>query len=394
MAYLTLNRDKLRENYQRLAALFEGENCQWGVVTKLLCGNALYLDEVLALGARQLLDARIHNLEAIKQRFAQAETVYIRPASLEAVADIVTWADVSLQSSVFTCAALSREAGAQNKIHKVVLMVEMGDLREGVVSDELEEVFAKVARLPHLEVVGLGTNLNCFNGTLPSRQVLKELVSLRDDLEKETGTTIPWISAGTTVTLPILINGDLPEQINHFRIGEALFFGKDIPGQSTLEGFHDDVFTLHAQVVEAAHKPSQPSGELGESPLGQSASGVTASQDQNPEEEIHRALLDVGYLDSAPQFLSTIDPTLSISRASSDLLGVDAEQGRTPLKVGDWIELRPQYMGVLHLMSSDYIAKRVISNDGEILGESHAGVIVEQDLAHQWNSTPQSSQST
>ncbi len=45
--------------------------------------------------------------------------------------DVVRYADISLNSELETISALGAEAVKQNKVHNVVLMADLGDLREG-----------------------------------------------------------------------------------------------------------------------------------------------------------------------------------------------------------------------------------------------------------------------
>ena len=56
--------------------------------------------------------------------------------------------------------------------------------------------------------------------------------------------------------------------VNHFRIGEALFFAKDLFTGETIEGMHNDVFRLYAEIIEITEKPNNPTGELGENVAG------------------------------------------------------------------------------------------------------------------------------
>src|SRR5659263_572684 len=62
MAYLKLYKDNLRHNYDYLEKHFVKNNISWGVVTKLLCGNKLYLKELMKLGVKEMLDTRISNI--------------------------------------------------------------------------------------------------------------------------------------------------------------------------------------------------------------------------------------------------------------------------------------------------------------------------------------------
>ncbi|MFC6666877.1 hypothetical protein ACFP9V_17085 [Deinococcus radiopugnans] len=131
MAYLTLNRPKLQANFDFLETLFGEHHIDWGITTKLLCGNKLFLNEVIRLGRLELLDSRISNLRAIKELSPEAQTVYIKPPASALIEDLVTWADVSFNTELETIRAISAEAVRQNKQHLIIIMIEMGDLREG-----------------------------------------------------------------------------------------------------------------------------------------------------------------------------------------------------------------------------------------------------------------------
>ncbi len=49
------------------------------------------------------------------------------------------------------------------------------------------------------------------------------------------------ISAGSSVVLPLLLKGQVPNAMNHFRIGEAVFLGIDLVNGGRLEELRDDI---------------------------------------------------------------------------------------------------------------------------------------------------------
>ena len=137
MAFIKLYRKKLEENYAFLDKIFKSRNIQWGVVSKLLCGNTIYLKEIIALGVREIHDSRISNLKKIKTLDPDIQTVYIKPPAKRSIEKIVRYADISFNTEIYTIQLLSDEAVKQKKIHKIIIMIEMGDLREGVLGEEL-----------------------------------------------------------------------------------------------------------------------------------------------------------------------------------------------------------------------------------------------------------------
>ena len=153
-----------------------------------------------------------------------------------------------------------------------------------------------------------------------------------------------------------MIKEQLPKQINHFRVGEVLFFGLDLFTNLTIVGMHNDVFRLYAEIIELYEKPKVPSGEQGFNVAGETP--------EYPKEDYgkqsYRAILDIGLLDCNPQYLITDDENITIIEASSDMLVLDVNQNEAGYKVGDLISFKLKYMGVLGIMNSNYIDKLVV----------------------------------
>ncbi|RKD13752.1 amino-acid racemase [Pelobium manganitolerans] len=356
MAYLKLYKNKLQHNYQMLAGWFATQGIEWGVVSKLLCGNKTYLQELLNLGVKEFHDTRISNLKAIKQLNADVQTVYIKPPAKRSIANVIKYADVSFNTDYSTIKMLSDEAGRQHKIHKIIVMIEMGDLREGVVGDQLMDFYAKILHLPNISIVGLGTNLNCLNGIMPSEDKLIQLCLYKQLIEAKFNIHIPWVSGGTSVTVPLLLKKQLPKQVNHFRVGEVLFFGLDLFRNKTIEGMYDDVFELYGEIIELYEKPKVPNGEQGFNVAG----GKPSYPTEDYGKKSYRAIVDIGLLDCNPKYLILEDDDMDIIEASSDMLVLDFHQNKQNYKVGDLVKFKLKYMGVLGIMNSNYVDKVVV----------------------------------
>jgi predicted amino acid racemase len=356
MAYLKLYQKKLKHNYTMIEKWFSDQNIDWGVVSKLLCGNKMFLEELVKLGVTEFHDTRITNLKMVKKVAPNAQTVYIKPPAKRNIPDIIRYADVSFNTDFSTIQLLSAEAAKQNKVHKIIIMIEMGDLREGVLGDHLVDFYEQIFKLPNINIVGLGTNLNCLNGIMPSQDKLIQLSLYKQLIEAKFNIPIPWISGGTSVTVPLLLKNQLPKQINHFRVGEVLFFGLDLFTNQTIEGMNSDVFRLYTEIIELYEKPKVPTGEQ-----GFNVSGETPEYpDEDYGKQSFRAILDIGLLDCNPQYLIPEDEEITIIEASSDMLVLDVQQNEAGYKVGDLITFKLKYMGVLGIMNSKYIDKVVV----------------------------------
>ena len=356
MAFIKLYRSKLQENYTFLDKIFKSRGIEWGVVSKMLCGNKIYLKEIIALGVTEIHDSRISNLKKIKVLNPDIQTVYIKPPAKRSIESIVRYADVSFNTEIYTIQMLSGEAKRQNKIHKIVIMIEMGDLREGVMGEELINFYQQIIGLPNIEIRGIGTNLNCLSGVMPTQDKLIQLSLYKQLIEAKFNIQIPWVSGGTSVAVPLILKNARPMAINHFRIGEALYFGKDLFTGKTIKGMHSDVFKLYAEIIEITEKPDTPTGELGENVAGNTFAVDDAADLSSTS---LRAILDIGLLDMQPQYISPEDKQIKVVDASSDMLVVDISKSKKKYEVGDLISFRIQYMGALYLLNSDYIEKTI-----------------------------------
>ncbi len=355
MAYITFNSIKLSENFNYLDSIFNKNRIKWSVVTKLLCGNKLYISELLKLDLQQTADSRISNLRMIKSLNPEIETIYIKPPAKHAVNSVVKYADISLNTSISTIKLLSLEAVSQKKIHKIIIMIEMGELREGIMRDDLISFYSEVFELPNIEVIGIGTNLACLYGVLPNNDKLIQLSLYKQLIEAKFNKKIPLVSGGASVTIPLIFNRTLPKGINHFRVGETLFLGTDVYHDSTFEKMHNDVFRLFAEIIELIEKPVVPMGEMGTNVKGESAE----VNEEDYGKTTKRALIDIGLLDIEENQILPIDPHIEIVGASSDMIVINLGSNEKNYKVGDFLEFRMTYMGTVRIMNSKYIEKRL-----------------------------------
>lgn len=357
MAYITLGKSALQHNYNYLNTLFKEHNIEWAPVTKMLCGNKMYLNYVLSLGDEQICDARLTNLKIIKELNPERETIYIKPPPKNSVPEVVKYADVSFNTEYMTIKWLSEEAERQDKVHRVIIMIELGDLREGIMGESLMDFYKKIFELPHIKVAGIGANLNCLSGVMPSKDKLIQLSLYQQLIKAKFGREIDGVSGGSSVMVPLLLKNQVPKGVNHFRVGETLFFGKDLFDESTIEGMRDDVFKLHSEIIEITEKPVAPYGQIEENPSGESFE--VDEKDFGRTQK--RAILDIGVLDVAKtDFLTPTEDNIEFIGASSDMLVIDVSDTERDHEVGDVVSFKTSYMGALRVMNSRYIKKKLI----------------------------------
>jgi predicted amino acid racemase len=188
---------------------------------------------------------------------------------------------------------------------------------------------------------------------MPNQDKLIQLCLYKQLIETKFNREIPWISGGTSVTLSLLMNKQIPSGVNHFRIGEALFFGNDLFTGKPFKGMETDVLKLFAEVIELYEKPIIPSGEQGENVAGY----VPEYKEEDYGKTTFRAIIDIGLLDINPNFLIPVDKKIKIIEASSDMLVIDIGNNPKGYKTGDLISFNLRYMGALGLLNSNYIEK-------------------------------------
>jgi len=357
MSRVTINLDALEANLNEINRLMSAHGARWTVVTKVLCGNAPVLRALASMGIRSVGDSRLTHLRAVRRIFPEPGTWYLRIPRLTMCNTVVQLADISLNSEIDTIERLNSTAASQGKTHRIIIMIELGDLREGILPGSLVEFYQAVFRLPNIEVIGIGTNLGCLAGAPPTVDQLMQLVLYRELLELKFNKPLPLVSAGSSVVLPLLIEGQVPKTMNHFRIGESLFLGTDLVHGNTLPGFRNDVMLLEAEIVELKEKSMTPVGETGiTSPFQTPLDG-----ESTPGQRGYRALVSIGQLDTEITGLMPTNPELRIVGASSDITVLNLNENPHGLRVGDTITFRMNYAALLRLMSSRYVTKDIVT---------------------------------
>ena len=355
MAFVTLDIKKLKSNFDYLDNLFKKNKIEWSVVSKMLSGNKVFLTELLTFDISQICDSRVSNLKVIKSINPTIETIYIKPPAKRSIPSIVKYADISMNTEFETIKLLSKEAKKQNKTHKIIIMIELGELREGVLGEDFIAFYERIFKLENIQVVGIGTNLSCLYGVLPNHDKLIQLCLYEQLVEAKFDKQIPYVSGGSSVTIPLIFQNLLPKGINHFRIGETLFLGTDIYNDTKFEDMHADVFSLYSEIIELYEKPLVPIGEMGTNVEGESFE----FDETNIGETSYRAIIDLGLLDVETDHLELVDKSIKIAGASSDMIVIDLDENKKDYKVGDLIEFKLDYMGLTRIMNSKYIEKKV-----------------------------------
>ena len=347
---LEISLDKITHNTQVVIGICNRQGIRVAGVTKVFCGHPKIARAMVDGGIDILADSRLENLKKLRE-FPLPKMLLRLPMISQAKA-VVECADISLNSEIETIKALSEAAIAQSKSHKIILMFDLGDLREGIFDEN--ELFYTVGQLLRLEGViltGIGTNMTCYGGVLPTPRNLSRLIKYKEAIESRFDLHLDVVSGGNSSTLYLIEEGSMPEGINQLRLGESIVLGRETAYGRQLKGTYNDCFRLIAEVIEIKEKPSSPIGEVRLDAFGDSPSFV--------DKGIRiRALCAIGKQDINVEDLIPEDDALTVLGASSDHLILDVTGCDRIYRIGDFVPFSLTYGGILRCMTSAYVAKQ------------------------------------
>jgi predicted amino acid racemase len=360
VATLTVNIDRVLGNIRKLNVYLAEHNITWTLVTKMLSGNRPVLERLLPdfsiKGLHSVGDSRIFNLRVIKDIRPDVVTMYIKPPAVNQARNVIKYADISLNTSYRTILELSKEAERQGVVHRIVIMLELGELREGITRDKAIEFYEKVFELSHINVIGLGTNLGCMFGVEPTYDKLIQLSLYAQLIKARFNRDLELISGGSSITLPLVGKGKIPPGVNHFRVGETAFLGRSLLTGARFDGLSTNAFDFSAEIVEIAKKEVEPDGKISDANVGHTADVRTGGPSGARS---YRCLVDVGKLDVELDDLTLKNRKIKFIGTTSDMTVYDLGDTRGRWRVGGKLHFRPNYMAVARLMNNRYVTKKV-----------------------------------
>ena len=351
---ITIDLDKIEHNARTIVGLCQAHDIEVCGVTKATCGHPEVAKAMLRGGVTMIADSRLENIQRLRAAGIDTSFMLLRIPALSTVDTVVEAADVSLNSEPGVLEALSNAALRLGRTHDVILMVDLGDLREGVWPADLIPLVRTASGFSGIRIKGLGTNLACFGGVVPSEENMHQLLELSVEVEQTFGLGLELISAINSSGLELIAAGKMIKRINHARIGEAILLGRETTKRKPWPDTYQDAFLIHAEVLEINRKPSQPLGERSEDAFG----GLAQFQDRGKK---LRALLNLGREDVDVAGIVPCEPDVDILGASSDYLVVDVSTAARTIRVGDKLAFAPNYSALLAAMTSEYVKKYSLS---------------------------------
>lgn len=344
---IEFNLEKLQHNVTTIYDMCAAKGIDIVGVTKGFTAIPEIAQVMLDGGIKTLGDSRLENIQVLRSAGIKAEMMLTRIPMLQEVNLVLKLVNCSLNSEIVTIKELSDTAVKNDKTHDIILMVDLGDLREGILPEDTLHTVKEIMTMKGVRLKGLGANFNCLSGIDPTVDNLMELVTLSVTIEKELGIRLEILSGGSTSSLALVVKHTIPEKVNQLRIGEGILLGhSDI--LTNLDDTYQDSIILSAEIIELKLKESTPRGEIVRDSFGKiptfKANGIRK-----------RAILAIGKQDISPDHLSPMDDKITIIAASSDHLVVDVTDSTTSLQIGDEIQFIPTYPGILSSTTSKYV---------------------------------------
>lgn len=360
MAALRIFPNNIIDNIRKINDFCNKYNKEWTLVTKVLSGYQPLLRKILQpnvlQGIHSVGDSRISSLKVIKNINPKLLTMYLKPPSAMYIKKVITYADISLNTELSTIQKLSNEAKNQKKLHKIIIMIEMGELREGVVREEFLDFYSKIFELPNIEIIGIGTNLGCMYGIEPTFDKLIQLSLYKQLIEIKFQRDLHLVSGGSSITLPLFGKGKVPRGINHLRIGQAVFLGTSPLTNKKFSNLSTNTFEFDAHIVEFKQKEITPDGIVGNGNVGHAKlhSPVVGGDKE------YKAILDFGVVDVDIHNIKPKDTEAQFVGTTSELTVYSLGGTRKKYQTGKTLRFSPNYMAVARLMNSRFIEKEIV----------------------------------
>jgi predicted amino acid racemase len=316
-------------------------------VTKATLGSPGVAAAMLRGGAVGLGDARVENLARLADLDGSVPRTLIRSPMLSQVAQAVRTATASLNTEPAVLTALDDAATRADTRHDVILMVELGDLREGIAVDDVEAAVQVVLRSRSLRLLGLGANLACQNGVMPDDTNMGVLHRLVERTEARHHIDLDVVSGGNSASLDWALSTTELGCTNELRLGEAILLGTEPLRRAPIAGLSTTAFTLVGEVIEVADKPARPWGHQAQAAYGHPPARIARGTRRQAIVALGRQDVDLDGL-LPPEGIGVLG-------MSSDHLVLDL--GDEPVAVGDELRFRLGYGALVRAVTSPFVTR-------------------------------------
>ncbi|GAB7232307.1 alanine racemase [Facklamia hominis] len=352
---LIINKEILKKNIQSVYNDCKNSGINLVGVIKGVDGISDFTKVLLDAGISTIASSRLSQLRDAKQIKSDIQTYALRVPMLSEIEELVESADISLNSELVVLREINSICKKKNITHNVIIMVDLGDLREGIFNDdELAETVEIIENeLTNIHLLGVGTNLGCYGSIMPTVEKMNELIQKANFISDKIGRKIEVISGGASTSFPLVARNEMPSQINELRIGDGLYVS-DLDACFNYEMHSQESLILQAEIIEIKDKPSYPIGEFAVNAFGD----VVEYEDKGI---MKRALIAIGRQDIGDyNHLLPLDKEIEVIGGSSDHTILDIQNCSKEYKVGDIVEFHLMYGSMLMATQSKYVVKEFI----------------------------------
>lgn len=333
---------KIRHNTKTLVRRLKVHGIDVAGVTKAVCGHPEIAQAMLDGGATGLADSRIANIRRMRRAGITCAITLIRSPLLSQIDDVVQYCDASYNSESEVIAALGDVAEKSGTAHNILLMVEMGDMREGILPGNVASMAQHCVKTKGIVLSGLATNFACFGGQRPDAEKMAAFSTIAEAIENQYGPFSGVVSGGNSASLPWAVTAIKSGRIDDLRIGEAILLGVDPLNGEQIGGLFTDAFSLVAEVIETKVKSETIVAAIG-TPPSPSIRLVTDN------DCCSRSILALGHQDTDVLGL-TMPPGTTYLGATSDHMVV--QRPKPEIAVGSELSFQMNYSALMRIMAS------------------------------------------
>lgn len=336
---ITINLEKLKYNIQHSYALCKEKSVNLAVVTKSICADSNIIELINNTEISTIADSRIDN-------FAKMSTdktrLLIRPSIPSESESVICYSDASFQTELATIKALGDAATSANKSHTILIMVDLGDLRDGVMHTDKDSIITMAEYIhshDYLKLGGVAANYNCFLGLQPDNDNMSILAECYHMLKDYFDVDEPVVSGGNSSSVSLLAGSNIaiPDEINQFRMGEAIMLGRDPADNTLIDGYNHDVFTLEVPLLEVHTKPIK----------------------NAPYTTMRRGVLSIGQQDLQIAHILPVDERIKVLGSCSDECVIDLSDA-PEYQTGDIVKFNLEYGALMTAFAGSFINKTYI----------------------------------
>jgi len=341
---------KIRHNARCLVERLKSRGVSVTAVTKAVCGHPEIAQAMIDGGAVGLGEARMSNVKRLRKAGIECPITLIRTPMLSQVDQVARFCDASYNTEMDVIARLAEVSRQTKTVHNIILMVEMGDMRDGIMPDRLETIARQVIRLPGVVLKGIGANFACFGGMVPDAAKMATLSRIASEIEGACGPCMETISGGNSANLPWAFGPFSKGRISDLRLGEAILLGMEPVSGDKIDGLFTDAFSLVGEVIETMANPA---------PNSVSFTDPTLAALRLVPDNIHsvRSIIAIGKQDTDIAGL-TLPADVTCLGASSDHMVVQTT--RSHPRVGSELRMRMNYNALMRAMNAPDITKAIL----------------------------------